>query len=106
VSMTVLVTRNASARVRGFLASVMLELAPGVYSFPRVSPAVRLRVWEVLKGWHSHEPESSIVMIWQEREQPGGQAVATLGTPPIDLVEVDGLILTRRHSRARREEAP
>jgi CRISPR-associated protein Cas2 len=96
MSMTVVVTRNVSARVRGFLASAMLELAPGVYSAPRISPAVRQRIWTVLSDWFPNERDASVVMIWQEREMPGGQAVQVLGSPPIDLVEVDGLILGRR----------
>ncbi len=96
MSMTVVVTRNVSARVRGFLASVMLEMAPGVYSASRVSPAVRERIWTVLSEWFPNEAEASIVMLWQERNMPGGQAVRTLGTPPIDCVEVDGLVLARR----------
>jgi len=94
--MTVVVTRNVSSRVRGFLASAMLELAPGVYSAPRISPAVRERVWDVLKEWFPNEHEASIIMIWQEREIPGGQAVRTLGSPPIEFVDVDGLVLARR----------
>ena len=49
--MTVVVTRNVAPRYRGFLASVMLEIAPGVYTSPRMSRAVRERVWEVLTGW-------------------------------------------------------
>lgn len=102
MSMTVLVTRNASARVRGFLASVMLEIAPGVYSSPRISPAVRSRIWTVLAGWHPYESTSSIVMLWQERSEPGGQAVCTLGTPPIEFVNVDGLVLARRRQGAGR----
>jgi len=96
MSMTVVVTRNVSSRVRGFLASVMLEVAPGVYSAPRISPAVRVRIWEVLAEWFPNEQEASIVMLWQERELPGGQAVRTLGTPPIQFVEVDGLMLAQR----------
>lgn len=96
MSMTVAVTRNVSARVRGFLASAMLELAPGVYSAPRISPAVRDRIWRVLEDWFPNETESSIIMVWQEREMPGGQAVRVLGSPPIELVEVDGLVLARR----------
>jgi CRISPR-associated protein Cas2 len=96
MSMTVVVTRNVSPRVRGFLASVMLELAPGVYSAPRISPAVRARVWKVLEDWFPNEQDASIVMVWQEREVPGGQAVRTLGTPSIELVEVDGLFLAKR----------
>lgn len=96
MSMTVVVTRNVSARVRGFLSSTMLELAAGVYSAPRISPAVRQRIWDVLADWFPQEREASIVMLWQEREVPGGQAVRTLGTPVIDFVDVDGLFLARR----------
>ncbi|PPE64990.1 type I-E CRISPR-associated endoribonuclease Cas2e [Caldimonas caldifontis] len=96
MSMTVVVTRNVSSRVRGFLASAMLELVPGVYSAPRLSPAVRGRVWGVLENWFPNERDASIVMLWQERNIPGGQAVRTLGSPPIELSDVDGLILARR----------
>lgn len=96
MSMTVVVTRNVSPRVRGFLASAMLELAPGVYSAPRMSPAVRDRIWKVLREWFPNERDASIVMVWKEPSMPGGQAVQTLGTPPIHIVEVDGLLLARR----------
>ena len=94
--MVVLVTRNVSGRMRGFIASTMLELAPGVYSGPRISPAVRDRIWNVLEEWFPEEREASIVMVWSEREMPGGQTVKVLGTPPIELVEIDGLIVARR----------
>lgn len=106
MSMTVVVTRNVSGRVRGFVASVMLELAPGVYSAPRMSPAVRQRMWDVLQDWFAHEHEASIVMVWQERDQPGGQQVRTLGSPPIEFVDVDGLVLARRLSTDMRMPAP
>lgn len=96
MSMTVLVTRNVSDRVRGFLASSMLELAPGVYSAPRISPSVRDRVWDVLSVWFPNEAEASVIMVWDDVQMPGGQAVRTLGLPPIDLVELDGLIVSRR----------
>jgi len=96
MSMTVVVTRNVSARVRGLLASVMLEVAPGVYSAPRISPAVRDRIWSVLEDWFHNERDASIVLLWQEREMPGGQAMRTLGSPPVKLIEVDGLLLSRR----------
>lgn len=98
MSMTVIVTRNVSDRVRGFLASSMLELAPGVYSGARLSPAVRERVWSVLEEWFPAEVDASVVMVWQEPQMPGGQAVRSLGIPPVDLVELDGIVLTRRES--------
>lgn len=96
MSMTVVVTRNVAARVRGFLASSMLELAPGVYSAPHLSPAVRERLWAVLGDWFVPEQEASVVMVWVDAKMPGGQNVRILGLPPVELVELDGLIVTRR----------
>ena len=96
MSMTVVVTRNVSSRVRGFLASTMLEITPGVYTAPRIYPAVRARIWDVLANWFPHEQQAAIVMLWQDRETPGGQAVMTLGSPPVSLVEVDGMLLVKK----------
>ena len=96
MSMTVVVTRNVRDRIRGFLSSTMLELAPGVYSAPRISPAVRQRIWNVLSEWYFYEDDASIVMLWADNTRAGGQAVQILGSPPIELVEVDGLITARR----------
>lgn len=96
MSMTVISTRNVSGRTRGYLASVMLELAPGVYSAPHISPAVREAIWSVLQSWFIHERDASVVMVWQDRDRPGGQSVLVLGSPPIEFVDVDGMILSRR----------
>ena len=95
--MTMVVTRNVSDRSRGFLASSMLELSAGVYSAPRLSAAVRERIWAVLEDWWPYERGASIIMVWADNSVPAGQAVKTLGTPPIDLVEVDGVVLAKRH---------
>lgn len=94
--MTMVVTRNVSDRTRGFLASTMLELAPGVYSAPRLSAAVRSRVWGVLEDWWPYERDASLVMVWSDAQTPGGQRVSTLGLPSIDLPEIDGIVLARR----------
>ena len=98
MSMTVVVTRNVSDRIRGFLSSSMLELAPGVYSAPRINVAVRNRIWEVLSDWFQVEVAASIIMLWADPEMPGGQSVKVLGLPPIELVALDGLIISRRDS--------
>ena len=98
MSMTVVVTRNVPPRTRGFLASTMLELAPGVYSAPRLSPAVRERIWEVLQSWFDPDQDTAIIMLWADRRLPGGQSVRTLGIPPIDLVEVDGIVLSKKRT--------
>ncbi len=97
--MTMVVTRNVSDRTRGFLASSMLELTSGVYSAPRLSTAVRERIWTVLESWWPYEKDASIIMVWGEKKIPGGQAVNTLGMPPIELTEVDGLVLAKRPTR-------
>ena len=96
MSMTVVITRNCSDRVRGFIASTMLELGPGVYSAPRISTAVRERIWNVLADWFPAEQGASVVMVWADPQMPGGQSVKVLGLPPVELVELDGLIVTRR----------
>ena len=96
MSMTLVVTRNVSNRARGFLASSLLELAPGVYSAPHISPAVRERIWGVLADWFLQEKDASVVMVWADNATPCGQSVRTLGVPPIDVVLVDGLLATFR----------
>ena len=49
--MTMVVTRDVESRYRGFLTSVMLEVAPGVYVAPDLSAGVRQRVWDVIESW-------------------------------------------------------
>lgn len=97
--MTVIVTRNVSARIRGFLASSMLELAPGVYTSSRMTTGVRERVWSVISDWFCSENDASVVMIYEDPTVPGGQSVRVLGEPPVELVELDGMILARRPVR-------
>lgn len=94
--MTVVVTRDVEPRFRGFLASVMLEIAPGVYTGPRMTSGVRERVWEVLADWFGHLGGGCVVMTWRDVEAPGGQAIRLLGEPPKTLVDVDGLMLVKR----------
>ncbi len=94
--MTVVVTRNLPGRFRGFLASCMCEIAPGVYTAPRMTKTVRERVWHVLEGWFRGEPDQAIVMTWPDREERGGQQVVTLGIPRKSLWNLDGIYLVRR----------
>ena len=96
MALTIIVTRDVADRYRGFLASVMLEVAPTVYISPRMNAGVRTRAWKVLSEWHNSEPRGSLTMIWRDVNETGGVGIASLGTPPRELVEVDGLWLTRR----------
>ena len=72
MSMAVVITRDVEARYRGFLASVMLELAPGVYAHPRISAGVRAGIWSVLSDWHGQLRRGSIVLTWGESAANGG----------------------------------
>ncbi len=92
--MVVIVTRDVADRFRGFLASAMLEIAPGVYTAPRMTAGVRERVWAVLVDWFYGLGGGSIVMTWRDPKEPCGQGLKTLGLPPIGFAEIDGLMVT------------
>lgn len=94
MAMTVAVTSNAAPRVRGFLASVMVEAAPGVYLGPRLNPAVRQRIVDVLSDWQI-ELGGAVTLLWQDGRKPGGLAMMTFGIASRELVELDGLFLSR-----------
>jgi CRISPR-associated protein Cas2 len=97
--MVVIVTRDVEDRYRGFLGSVMLELAPGVYAHPRMSAGVRSRIWAVLNGWFESLGRGSLVMTWAERAAAGGLGLVSLGDPPKDIVSHDAFLLVRRPIR-------
>lgn len=94
--LVMIVTRDVADRYRGYLGSLMLEVAPTVYISPRMNPGVRSRTWSVLCDWHKSEPQGSIVMVWRDVNATGGIGITTLGTPPRELVDVDGLWLVRK----------
>ena len=96
--MTIIITRNVAPRFRGFLASALLEIAPGVYSNPRLTKGVRERVWRVCEDWFyelHNAPEASIVMTWQDSNASGGQGVKTLGVPTREFIDHEGFLLSR-----------
>lgn len=93
---TLIVTRDVEARYRGYLTSIMLELAPGVYLAPQMSRGVRERTWNVLEGWYASLGNGTIVMAWADRNRPGGMAILTLGEPPKEIVDADGVLLVKR----------
>ena len=93
------VTRDVEARYRGFLGSIMLELAPGIYASPRMSKSVRERVWDVVTDWHMSLGRGSVTMTWRDKTASGGLRVLNLGEPPKDVVEHEGSLLVRRPLR-------
>ena len=93
--MTVIVTVNVEARYRGFLASAMLEIAPGVYTAPRMTSGIRERVWDVLADWYYELGQGAIVMTWQDSAAVGEQRIRTLGEAPKEIVDADGVYLVK-----------
>jgi CRISPR-associated protein Cas2 len=83
-------------RFRGFLASCMLEIAPGVYTARKMNRAVRERVWAVLEEWFSELGGGGIVMTWLEPLAPGGQQINVLGSPSYELYPCSDVFLARK----------
>lgn len=96
MALVIIVARDVADRFHGFLASVMLEIAPNVFVAPRMNKSVRDRAWGIVSDWHNQEPRGSLVMVWRDLNEVGGVGLAHLGTPPRELVEMDGMWLTRR----------
>ena len=94
--MCVIVTRDVENRYRGFLGSVMLEVAPGVYSHPRLNKRVREQVWSVLEDWHGQLQRGSVVMTWADNNAASASGLLTLGEPAKQIVEHEGMLLVRR----------
>ncbi len=95
--MTIVVTRNVPYRYRGFLTSCMLEIAPGVYTSPRMSKSVRERVWDVCVEWAGDlAPDAGVLLTWRDTQQPSGQAIRVLGWAKSDIVDHDGMWIARR----------
>ena len=93
--MTVVVTVNVEGRYRGFLASVMLEIAPGVYTSPQMTNGIRERIWDVMARWHHELGQGAIVMTWRDPTAVGEQRIRTLGEAPKDIVDADGMYLVK-----------
>ena len=93
--MTVVVTVNVEGRYRGFLASAMLEIAPGVYTSPQMTGGIRERVWDVVSRWYYELGQGSIVMTWRDPTAVGEQRIRTLGESPKEIVDADGVHLVK-----------
>lgn len=93
--MTVIVTRDAPDRTRGFLASLMPEPAPGLYASPSLTKGVRERILAVLSDWHAASGRGSIVLIWKDEAAPGGLSLRAIGAPPRSLADLDGVLVSR-----------
>lgn len=96
MALVTIVTRDVPDRFRGFLASVMPEVAPCTYVSPRMSKGVRERIWGVLSDWHANTGVGSVIMVWPDQAAPSGVGISYLGTPPKELIDIDGLWIVRK----------
>lgn len=94
--LTMIVTRDVEMRYRGFLTSLMLEIAPGVYVAPDMSAAVRQRVWTVMTDWWDALGRGSLVLVWRDTSAVGNLRIRTLGEAPKQIVDADGVLLVKR----------
>ena len=94
--MTIVVTRDVESRYRGFLASAMLEVAPGVYVSPDLSHGVRERIWTVISTWYDVLNRGAVVLMWRDSTASGGLALRHLGDPPKEIRDADGVLLVKR----------
>jgi CRISPR-associated protein Cas2 len=94
--MTTIVTRGVEDRYKGFLGSIMLELAPGVYAHARLSAGVRGRIIDVLEDWYSQRRNGSIVVCWAENTANGTMGLKVFGELPRQIIPHGGTLLVRR----------
>jgi CRISPR-associated protein Cas2 len=101
MAMTIAVTRNAPGRFRGFLASTMVEIVPGIYVAPRMKKAVRERIWNVMMDWSSLlDTDGGVVLFWKSRNAPSGLGMRSIGWPEKELVDHEGVWLAKRSLRS------
>ena len=94
--LTMVVTSNVEGRYRGFLTSIMLEVSAGVYVAPDMTATVRTRMWDVVSGWWAALQNGCIVMVWRDTRAVGKLRIETLGEPPKEIVDADGVLLVKR----------
>ncbi|MFT7721624.1 MAG: type I-E CRISPR-associated endoribonuclease Cas2e [Roseateles sp.] len=93
MTLTVLITRDVEDRYRGFLASALLELSPGVYASPHLGAKAREQIWKVVSDWHAQLQRGSLTLLYPDRQADGGLHVRQLGTSPRHPVRLEGVLL-------------
>ena len=93
--MNVVITRDVPPRHRGFLASCMLEVTPGVYVSPHMTSGARERIWAILLAWEPLISGGSITMLWPAPKSSSGVGLKVMWVPPRSFIDHEGLWLTR-----------
>jgi CRISPR-associated protein Cas2 len=96
VTLCVVITRDVPDRFHGFLASCMLEVAPGIYTAPGMRSSIRERIWTILTDWFDSTGGGSIVLTWDDAKSPTGVGLKFLGHPVREIINYDGALLVRK----------
>lgn len=93
--MFVVVTRNASPRISGFLASALLRVSSNCYIGPRLSSRVRQKIIDVTTEFAAHDQEVSITFVWSDAGAVSGVASAHVHEPLSEIIDIDGILVVR-----------
>ncbi len=78
-------------RFSGFLHSVAMEAAPGVFLAADLNRSAFDRVWMTLAEWHDRWPEVWIVAVLPASRPRHPPQIRCLGMPARKLAELDGM---------------
>ncbi|SRR6266567_2581847 len=98
--MVLILLERAPASLKGELSRWLMELRSGVY-LGTVSALVRDELWEICQ----RKIRAGGCMLVHPTNNEQGFTIRTSGELSRDLVNLDGLLLTCRRSRARDEQA-
>ncbi len=91
--MTVIVVERAPPALRGLLTRWLVEVRAGVY-VGTLNARVRMRLWGAVCG---RNPDGGCLMVCSAANEQKFE-VYTYGDPSRELVDMEGLLLTRRPS--------
>lgn len=94
MSLTLVLTRNAPDRLRGFLRSVFLEIDAGVYVSALMTRKGRERIWEEIEPFHVEGTYA--VMVWEDAHKPARFEFRKSGNSPYVIRLLDGLPVLMR----------
>ena len=63
---------------------------------PAHGRAVRTRMWHVLQNWWATLQKGAVVIVWRDVRAVGKLRLKTLGEPPKEIVDADGVLLVKR----------
>lgn len=89
--MLVIVVENAPPKLRGYLSSWALQVAPGVY-VANLPARIRDELWSRVEGWARRD--TTAVLLWATATTEQGLAVRVHGRPKRTVWEIEGLLVS------------